>query len=126
MPVYNNAFPPYSVAPGEEGVLLNNETIGAGNFSQRVAIADPYGLPPRPVVVSFSYATPPAAVQYDIYVAQDDGSPLLNYTKIGSSTNPLGDQVTLQRGAAGGNQFIFICVREVITPGTLATVEISL
>lgn len=126
MPIYNNTFPPYSVAPGEEGVLLNNETIGAGNFSQRVAIADPYGLPPRPVVMAFSYAAAPATVQYDIYVAQDDGTPILNYTKVGSTTNVNGDQVTLQRGAAGGAQFLFICVREVITPNQLATVEVLL
>ncbi len=136
MPLYNNAFPPYSVAPGEEtsgaSNLLNAEQLqnapgfGANtNFSQRVAITDPYGLPPRPIVLNFTYGSTPASVQYDIYAAWDDTAPLTSYTKIDSTNNVAGDQVTIQRGAAGGNQFRFLCVREVISPGVNATVKVQ-
>lgn len=129
MPVYNNTFPPYSVAPGEQtsgaSNPVNAEQLGAGSpFSQRVAIADAYGLPPRPVTITFTYASAPASVQYDIFAAWDDTAPLTSYTKIGSTTNVLGDQVTIQRAAAGGNQFRFLCVREVISPGVNCTVKI--
>lgn len=129
MSAYNNTNPPYSVAPGEQtsGVSnpVNNEQLGTNVFSQRVAIADAYGLPPRPVTLTFSYASTPGSVQYDIYVAWDDTAPLSSYTKVGSTTNTAGDQVTLQRAAAGGNQFRFVCVREVISPGVNATVKVQ-
>lgn len=126
-PAYSNTYPPYSIAPGEEtaGVsnLVNAEQLGAGVYSQRVAIVDAYGLPPRPVVLTFTYASVPGSVEYDIYVAMDDTSPAASYTKVGSTTNVNGDQVTLQRNAAGGNQFRFICVLEVTSPGVNATVK---
>lgn len=129
MPVYSNTFPPYSVAPGEQtsgaSNPVNNEQLGAGNFSQRVAIADAYGLPPRPVTITFTYASAPGAVQYDVYAGWDDTAPLTSYTKIGTTNNAAGDQVTIQRGAAGGNQFRFLCVREVTSPGVNATVKVQ-
>jgi hypothetical protein len=130
VPLYSNTNPPYSVAPGEQtsGVSnpVNAEQLGAGSpFSQRVAIADVHGFPPRPVTVTFTYASAPASVQYDIYVAWDDTSPLTSYTKIGSTTSVTGDQVTIQRAAAGGQNFRFLCVREVISPGVNATVKIQ-
>jgi hypothetical protein len=130
MPIYNNTNPPYSVAPGEETTGVSNpvnaEQLGAGSpFSQRVAIADVHGFPPRPVTVTFTYASAPASVQYDIYGAWDDTSPLTSYTKISSTTSVTGDQVTLQRAAAGGPNFRFLCVREVISPGVNATVKVQ-
>jgi hypothetical protein len=130
MPVYSNTFPPYSVAPGEQtsGVSnpVNNEQLGAGSpFSQRVAIADAYGLQPRPVTITFTYASTPGSVQYDIFGAWDDTAPLVSYTKIGTTNNVAGDQVTIQRAAAGGPNFRFICVREVISPGVNATVKVQ-
>ena len=130
MPLYSNTNPPYSVAPGEQtsGVSnpVNAEQLGAGSpFSQRVAIADVHGFPPRPVTVTFTYASAPASVQYDIYAAWDDTSPLTSYTKIGSTISTTGEQVTLQRAAAGGPNFRFLCVREVISPGVNATVKVQ-
>lgn len=130
MPLYSNTNPPYSVAPGEQtsGVsnLVNNEQLGAGSpFSQRVAIADVHGFPPRPVTVTFTYASAPASVEYDIFGAWDDTAPLISYTKIGSTTNVSGDQVTIQRAAAGGPNFRFLCVREVISPGVNAVVKVQ-
>lgn len=125
MPVYNNTNPPNSVAPGEQQAIVSAEQLGAGNFSQRVAIQDAYGLPPRPIVVSFTYASTPASVQYDIYIAQDDTAPLVTYTKVGSTTNVSGDQVTIQRAAAGGPEFRFLCVKEVISPAVNATVKVQ-
>jgi hypothetical protein len=124
MPLYNNTYPPNSIAPGEEATLVNNEQLGAGNFSQRVAIADAYGMMPRPIVLAFSYASAPAAVEYDIFVALDDNG-VLSYSNVGKTTNPLGDQVTIERAAAGGPQFSFICVKEVISPGVNATATVQ-
>lgn len=129
MSVYNNTNPPYSVAPGEQTAGVSNpvnaEQLGTNNFSQRVALADVYGFQPRPITLTFTYASAPASVQYDIYAAWDDTAPLTSYTKIGSTTNVSGDQVTIQRAAAGGPNFRFICVREVISPGVNATVKVQ-
>jgi hypothetical protein len=124
--------PPPLVCPGDQGFpILSVETLGAGIFSQRVAILDrAHSL--RPVLVSFFYSDSggvnvvvPGAVQYDIYGAMEDLLPG-HYTKIGSTTNTAGDQVTIQRSAAGGPQFRFILVKEVITPtnAALATVKV--
>lgn len=128
MSLYSNTYPPYSVAPGEQTAGVSNpvnaEQLGTNNFSQRVAIADVFGAQPRPVTITFTYAGTPGAVQYDIYAAWDDTSPLTSYTKIGSTTNTAGDQVTIQRAAAGGPNFRFLCVREVISPGVNATVKV--
>lgn len=126
MPVYSNSFPPYSISPGDlPATLVSAEQLTTNKFSSRVAIQDPPGFPLRPVVVTFTYASAPSSVQYDIYVAMDDSAGVPgNYTKVGSTTNTAGDQVTFDRGAAGANQFKFICVKEVISPGVNATVNI--
>lgn len=126
MPLYNNTYPPNSVAPGEQATIVSAEQLGAGSpFSQRVAIQDVYGFQDRPVLVTFTYASVPSSVQYDIFGAWDDTSPLTSYTKLGSTTNVNGDQVTISRAAAGGNAFRFLCVREVISPGVNATVKVQ-
>jgi hypothetical protein len=125
MPVYSNAYPPYSVAFGEQQTIVNAEQLGAGNFSSRVAIADKGMGVARPVLLTFTYATVPASVQYDIYAAWDDTGPTISYTKIGTTNNPAGDQVTINRAAAGGNDFRFICVKEVISPGVNATIKVQ-
>lgn len=129
MPLYSNAAPPYSVGFGDQQTIVNAEQLttlgGASAFSQRVAIVDHMGGLVRPVLVTFTYATVPASVQYDIYAGWDDTAPLTSYTKIGSTTNVNGDQVTLNRAAAGGNHFRFLCVREVISPGVNATVKVQ-
>lgn len=125
MPLYNNANPPSSVGYGEQLAIVNAEQLGAGQFSQRAAIQDrPVGSV-RPVLVTFTYASTPASVQYDIYGAWDDTSPATSYTKIGTTNNVAGDQVTFNRAAAGGNDFRFILVREVISPGVNATVKVQ-
>jgi hypothetical protein len=134
MPLYKLPAECHSVAQGEQETIVKAERLsqltGYGlppqfNFSQRVAIQDKESGTPRPVVITFTYATVPASVQYDIYVALDDTAPLTSYTKVGSTANVNGDQVTLQRLAAGGNQFRFVCVREVVDPGVLATVKVQ-
>lgn len=126
MPVYENTQPPYSVCFGFGSNVVNKEQLGTNNFSERVAIADRADSQMKPVLVTFTYATVPSSVQYDIYVARADDGPFLSYTKIGSTTNVNGDQVTLNRAAAGGNSFRFICVREVVSPGVNATVGIHM
>lgn len=125
MPSYSNTYPPTSVFQGDQAVVVNAGQLGTNVFSQRVAIGDKDGSRPRPVTVTLTYATTPASVQYDIYVGWDDTAPLTSYTKVGSSTNVNGDQVTLQRAAAGGANFRFLCVREVISPGVNATVKVQ-
>ena len=125
MPLYSNTYPPTSVAFGEQATIVNAEQLGAGNFSQRVAIADKGMGVARPVLLTFTYATKPASVQYDIYAGWDDTSPTVSYTKIGTTNNVLGDQVTINRAAAGGNDFRFILVQEVISPGVNATVKVQ-
>ena len=122
MPLRNTLLIPPSIAPGDAVVLVNAEQLGAGNFSQQANIQDVYGLPPRPVVLTFKYASAPGSVQYDIYVSMGDDSSTATYTKVGSTTNVNGDQVTLQRTAASGNMFNFVMVKEVISPGVNATV----
>ena len=124
MPAYPanpTAVPPSAVAFGDDALLVNAETLGAGNRSQRVAIADKAGTGPRPVTVTFAYAGVPASTQYDIYAAFDD-TPLA-YGKVGTTNNVNGDQVTIQRAAAGGPNFRFLLVQEVITPNVAATVK---
>ena len=125
MPPYSNAVPPLSVYEGDQSVVVNAEQLGTNVFSQRVAVGDKDGSQPRPVTVTFTYASAPSSVQYDIYVAWDDTAPLTSYTKVGSTTNVNGDQVTLQRTAAGGANFRFLCVREVVSPGVNATVKVQ-
>ncbi len=125
MPPYSNAVPPSSVYEGDQSIIVSAEQLGTNAFSQRAAIADKDGSLPRPVTVTFTYASAPSSVQYDIYVAWDDTAPLTSYTKVGSTTNVNGDQVTLQRTAAGGANFRFVCVREVVSPGVNATVKVQ-
>ena len=127
MSIYNGTFPPQAIYEGDQSIppIVNAEQLGAGNFSQRVNIADKDGSLPRPVTVTFSYASAPASVQYDIYVAWDDGTPPATWTKVGSTTNVNGDQVTIQRSGTGGNNFRFLCVKEVVSPGVNATVKVQ-
>ncbi len=125
MPAYSNVYPPSGVYEGDQSLIVNAEQLGTSVFSQRVAIADKDGSLPRPVTVTFTYASAPSSVEYDIYVAWDDTAPLTSYTKVGSTTNVNGDQVTLQRTAAGGANFRFLCVREVVSPGVNATVKVQ-
>jgi hypothetical protein len=122
MPAYSNANPPFSVERGSQQAIVNAEVLGAGNFSSRVAIADKDTDSLVPVTVTFTYASTPAAVQYDIYVAWDDA--LATYTKVGTTNNVNGDQVTIQRVGAGGINFRFLCVKEVVSPGVNATVQV--
>lgn len=121
MPTYNNNFPPLTVYRGVDVTIVNAEQLGAGNVSQRAAIGDGEARGPQPVTLTFTYASTPASVQYDIYAAWDDNFPA-SYTKVGSTTNTAGDQVTLQRAVAGGVNFRFILVKEVISPGVNATI----
>lgn len=123
MPLYNNSTPPFAVAQGEKQNIVNAESLGAGNRSQRVAIADKGTGFLRPVTVTFDYVGVPAAVQYDIYAAWTDAPG--SYGKVGTTNNVNGDQVTIQRGAAGGPNFKFILVQEVIAPNVNATVGVN-
>ncbi len=125
MPPYSNTYPPSSVSEGDQSIIVNAEQLGTNVFSQRVAIADKDGSTPRPVTLTFTYASAPSSVEYDIYVAWDDTAPASSYTKIASTTNVSGDQVTLQRTAAGGASFRFVCVKEVTSPGVNATVKVQ-
>ena len=93
--------------------------------AQRVAIADKGMGVQRAILLTFTYATVPASLEYDIFVAWDDTSPTTSYTNIGKTTNVNGDQVTINRAAAGGNDFRFVLVKEVISPGVNATVKVQ-
>ena len=72
MPVYEDKQPPYAVFRGDVQKIVNAEQLGSGNFSERIAVAQQDGNPPGPLAVSFSYASAPSAVEYDIYIAADD------------------------------------------------------
>lgn len=122
MPLYSNTYPPSAVWPGGDVTIVNAEQLGAGNFSQRAAIAQERSGIQRAVTITFSYAGTPGAVVYDIYAAFDDN--LANYAKIGSSNNVNGDQQTFNRNVAGGVDFRFIIVKEVTSPGVNATVKV--
>jgi hypothetical protein len=124
MPLYNSTFPPYAVQRGIDVTIVNNEQLGVGNFSQRCAIAEPTARSPEAVTLTFSYASKPAAVEYDIWVGWDDTLGVLGYTNVGKTTNVNGDQVTIQRGAAGGQNFRLVLVQEVISPGVNALVQV--
>lgn len=124
MPLYTNTSPPYAVTRGIDVTIVNNEQLGAGNNSQRAAIAQPTGRDEGPVTVTFDYASAPAAVQYDIYTAWDDSLGFAGYTKVGTTNNTSGDRVTIQRAAAGGPNFRLILVKEVISPGVNALVQV--
>lgn len=123
MPAYSSTNACYSVGPGHRRTIVNAESLGAGIYSERVAIADKDGGPLRPVVVTFTYSAAPASVQYDIYVAWDDIS--ASYTNVATTTNVNGEQVTIQREGAGQINFRFLRVREVVVPtGQTATVAV--
>ena len=105
--------------------IVNAEQLGAGNFSQRAAITPVADTTPGPVTLTFSYATVPASVEYDIYVAWDDSLGIAGYTYTNvKTTNVNGDQVTIQRNVAGGLNFRLILVKEVTSPGVNATVQV--
>lgn len=120
MPAYNTVSPPYSASDGDIAILVNNEQLGAGKTSQQVAISQPYGLP-HPVSLTFSYAGVPAAVSYDIQVANEDVDSA--YIKVGNTTNVNGDRVDINT-MSGGLKFKFVRVKEVTPPGVNATVKL--
>lgn len=123
MPLYETAQPPSACWPGGDVTIVKAEQLGAGQASERCAIPQDDSKQPRPVTVTFTYAGVPAAVQYDIYAAFDDIWPG-SYTKVGTTNSVNGDQVTLQRLAAGGVNFRFLLVKEVTSPGVNATVQV--
>ena len=127
MPLYPTLFatqPPSSVTrSGDTVTIVNAEQLGVGNYSQRAAVGDSIGDATRPITLTFTYndavtgtLAAPGAVEYDIFVAWVDSLPPTLWTNIGKTTNVAGDQVTIQRGAAGGQQFKFVLVQEVTTP----------
>ena len=128
MPAFDINAGVKSICQGTGLKLLSAEQLGAGVYSIAAAIQDKDGSSPRPITVTFSYASTPGSVEYDIYGAWDYTNPALTvppstWTKLGSTTNVNGDQVTLIRDAAGGLNFRFICVYEKTSPGVNATVE---
>ena len=123
MPLYETAQPPLAVWLGGDVTIVKAEQLGTGGVSERCAIGIQGTHLPRPVTVTFTYASVPSSVQYDIYAAWDDIYPG-SYTKVGTTNNVNGDLVTLQRLAAGGVNFRFILVKEVISPGVNATVQV--
>ena len=122
MPLYNNSYPPSAATRGIDVTIVNAEQLGTNNFSQRAAIAEPTGRSPEAVTLTFSYASVPGAVEYDIYVGWDDTLGTAGYAKVGSTTNTAGDQVTIQRGS--GQNFRLVMVKEVTSPGVNATVQV--
>lgn len=133
-PVYSATWIPTCLgASGESTQLVTaadgTGTLGTGNYSRVVNITDYIAGFPRPVLIGFNYASVPSSTEYDIYVSQTNTDPRVSpstWTNIGKTTNTAGDQVTLQRGAAGGNQFNFLCVKEVTSPGVLTSVTVSM
>lgn len=127
MPAYGKGQAIWSVAPGTDQQIVSAETLGANVFSERVCLQDRWSGP-RPCVLTFTYSIKPSAVKYDIYGAMIDNPPsTTSWIKIGSTTNVNGDQVTIPRDVAAGNQFRFVCVQEVTTPDNsgLSTVTVS-
>src|SRR5271165_209441 len=125
MPLYSNSVPPSAVAKGLDVVIVSAEQLGAGNFSSRAAIGADRNNFDDPITLTFTYATVPSSVEYDIYVAFDDSAGITNYAYTSlKTTNVNGDQVTIQRAAVGGINFRFVCVKEVTSPGVNATVTV--
>jgi hypothetical protein len=120
MPAYNAQSPPKAVYPGDEETIVNAEQLGANNASQQVAIPI-RDVVQGPVSVTFSYASPPAAVSYDVQVANDDAA--ANYLKIGNTTNVNGDRIDINT-LAGGFRFRFLRVVERTSPGVNATIKL--
>jgi hypothetical protein len=127
---YNAKIPIHHIGgPGDDHNLISpndGNGIGTGNFSQPVCVTDYERGFTRPVVLNFFYASVPESVEYDIYVAQFNTDPNASpsqWTKIGSTTNTAGDQVTLVRSGAGSQQFEFVCVKEVTSPSVATTVS---
>lgn len=132
MPLYENTQPPYSVGPGDPEVQIvtladGTGTLGTAKFSERVAIQDVPGGYLRPVVVRIAYASAPSSTEYDVYVSQVDSNPANNPTdwaKAAASTNTAGEHVNVLREGAGGISFLFLCVKEVTSPGVKTTVAV--
>lgn len=131
MPAFNLNQSLYAVSEGDSVNIVNNEQLGTGVYSQPVAIADKSPGVQRAITLVFSYGgaplSQPSSVEYDLYVGFSNTLPPTQWTKVGSTTNVAGDQVTLNRNAAGGNGFRFICVLEKVSPGAnnLATVSVN-
>ena len=120
MPLYGTFAVPAAVWPGDIATIVNAEQLGANGVSERIAIGRMAGFA-QPVSVSFAYASTPAAVAYDIQVANEDIP--ASYIKIGSTNNVNGDRVDINT-LAGGLNFNFIRVVERTSPGVAATVKI--
>lgn len=123
MPLYETVQPPSACWPGGDVTIVKAEQLGLGQVSERCAIALDDSKRLRPVTLTFTYAGTPAAVQYDIYAAWDDIFPG-SYTKVGTTNSVNGDQVTIQRVGAGQVNFRFVLVKEVVSPGVNATVQV--
>jgi len=129
MTKYNTELPVFHVGGTGDSVQLvspgDGNGIGADNFSQPVNVTDYMRDTARPIVLNFFYESAPGSVSYEIYVAQFNTDPTANpsqWTKVATTTNTAGDQVTLQRAGAGAQQFRFVCVKEVTSPGVAATI----
>jgi len=120
MPLYGSLTLATELFPGDLGTIVNAEQLGTGGKSERVAFGRPSGFL-QPVSVTFSYATVPAAVSYDIQVANEDVDAL--YIKIGNTTNVNGDRVDINT-LTGGLNFNFLRVKEITSPGVNATVKV--
>lgn len=129
MPLSSIAQPPTYIAPGEgSALLLNAEYLGAGKYSQIVAIADKDNGVRAPIYLNFKYASVPSSVEYDIYVSMyftDPNASPSTWSKLtATATNTAGDQITIDRAVASGVSFKFLCVLEKTSPAVNATVEI--
>lgn len=126
MPIYNAQIPINSVAQGEQATILNAELPDAAlkSKSQQVAICDAYGMPPRPIVVTFTYATVPASTSFKVQCAWDDIDTSYADVANATTTNVNGDQITIQRGANAPN-FRFLRVVCLTAPAVATTVKVQ-
>ena len=133
MSAYENTQPPYSVGPGDPPATLvapadGTNPLGAGNFSERVAIQDVPGGFVRNVNVKFAYASAPSSVEFDIYGSLVDTNPASSpsdWFKIAASTNTAGDNQSIPRQGQGSFPFQFLCVKEVTSPGVKTTITVQ-
>ncbi len=91
MPTYQNAFPPFSLFPGDVGLSFNNETPAPGTAGAQFALPEPAGIVDQGHAVRWQtlFATAPTAVNIVLQAAAADVD--AEYQTIDTSTVAAGE-----------------------------------
>ncbi len=95
MPNYNSQNPPYSISPGDLGMLFSSESPAAGQASQQYALPDYAGFPDQGRTVRWQtlFATNPTAINIALQTAEQDVDG--QYSTIDTTTNVSGEARTV-------------------------------